>query len=338
MSDTTGTSTPPGGISRPNRAADPNPVVLIGCDVGKTRCRVRAASAGDDGELEVLADQVGEGAPGLAADLDATERQLIDTFATLDRALLDGAAAVAIGAAGAQAHPEAAAELADRLARRLGTVVGVTTDAVTAHLGALGAIAGTAVIAGTGAVAYHLDESGELKIADGWGPVIGDVGGGFWFGSNGLQAALAGADGRGPRTSLTEAAAAFSPTGDLRGLARIVGEGYARSVAAFAQVVLEHADRGDAEAVRIRRAAVMALTATATAVTGAGEPVAVVGGLAGNAAFATELGEALSASGLGVRPPLGTGLSGALDLAAHLATGRSLPHARQTHLAGSVHA
>lgn len=337
MSDTTGTSTSPGGISPRNRAADPATAVLIGCDVGKTRCRIRAAKA-VDGDFEVLADEVGEGAPGLAADLDATERQLLDTFARLDRTLLVGTAAVAIGAAGAQAHPEAAAELADRLAGRLDTVIGVTTDAVTAHLGTLGAIAGTAVIAGTGAVAYHLDDSGELRIADGWGPVIGDIGGGFWFGSNGLQAALAGVDGRGPSTSLTEAAAAFSPTGDLRGLARIVGDGYARAVAAFAEEVLQHADAGDTEALRIRRAAVSALTATATAVTNPGEPVAVVGGLAGNASFAAELGEALAAAGLEVRAPLGTGLTGALDLAAHLAVGRSLPHGRQTHVAGGVHA
>lgn len=328
MSETTGTTTPHGDNRRDNHVEN----IVIGCDVGKTRCRVQVAAGNSAGGFEVLGNEIGEGAPGLAADLDATERQLVQALDRLGAELTGRAGAIAVGAAGAQAHPGAAAELADRLARRQHTVVGVTTDAVTAHLGALGAIAGTAVIAGTGAVAYHLDASGELKIADGWGPVIGDVGGGFWFGSRGLQAALAGADGRGPRTSLTEAAATFSPTGELRGLPRILGDGYSRSVAAFAETVLEHAGAGDAEALRIRRDAVVALTATATAVTDPDEPVAVVGGLAGNREFAAELGEALSAAGLAVRPPLGTGLTGALDLAAHLAAGRDLPHGRQTHL------
>lgn len=332
MSETTGTSTSLGGIRRDNSGED----VLIGCDVGKTRCRVQVATGNATDGFEVLGNEVGEGAPGLAADLDATERQLVLALDRLGVELTGRAGAIAVGAAGAQAHPEAAAELADRLARRQHTVVGVTTDAVTAHLGALGAIAGTALIAGTGAVAYHLDPAGELKIADGWGPVIGDVGGGFWFGSHGLQAALAGADGRGPRTSLTDAAASFSPTGELRGLPRILGEGYSRAVAAFAQTVLEHAAAGDGQALRIRAEAVAALTATAGAVTGPEEPVAVVGGLAGNPQFAAALERSLAAAGLAVRPPLGTGLTGALDLAAHLAAGRELPHARQTQLGARV--
>lgn len=340
MSDTTGTSPLPAGYSHSN--------VVIGCDVGKTRCRIQLARPSSSDGFEVLASHLGEGAPGLAADLDATFGKLVAGLEALPGDALGQARAIAVGAAGAQSDPGAAKELADRLAIHLDAqrqnaaghkiVVAVTTDAVTAHLGALGAIAGTVVIAGTGAVAYHLDEAGELAMADGWGPVIGDVGGGFWFGEQGLQAALAGADHRGPDTSLTAAAADFSPTGELRGLARIVGQGYARAVAAFAEVVLDHAAAGDRVARQIRARAVDGLAATARAVTPAAEVVSVVGGLADNEDFTTELSEALTGAGLQVRPALGSGLIGALDLAAHLAAERPLPHRRQTHLgSGPAH-
>lgn len=173
---------------------------ILAIDLGKTGCR---------GSLRVQASQVGyaeaPGAPGLAhamgvAAAERAIRAVIDQIDSLPTTFV-----LSVGAAGAASAPDAAAALARRLAEISGaTAVAVTSDAVTAHAGALGGAPGVVLAIGTGAVATAVDDAGRFTRVDGWGPQLGDEGSGGWIGLAGLRAALRAHDGRGPRTILVE--------------------------------------------------------------------------------------------------------------------------------------
>jgi N-acetylglucosamine kinase-like BadF-type ATPase len=70
------------------------------------------------------------------------------------------------------------------------------SDMVSSYAGALGFESGAVVAAGTGAVALGFDGDGIWRRVDGWGHLLGDLGGGSWIGRTALQAALRSADGR----------------------------------------------------------------------------------------------------------------------------------------------
>jgi N-acetylmuramic acid 6-phosphate etherase len=261
--------------------------MILAVDLGKTSCR--AAAAGRRAE--------GSGAPGLAAPggVRAAEAAILavaSEFGPVDE--------VIVGAAGALAAPDAARALGDALLASLKAErVAVTSDAVLAHAGALNGEPGVVLIAGTGVAALAIDAAGGLRTADGWGPWLGDEGGGAWIGAAGLRAALRAHDGRGPSTTLLDAAyARFGAPQTWP--AQLAG---AAAVASFAPDVLAAED--DAAALTIVRAAAAALAATARAV--GGGPVAMVGGLAGFQALRQQLD---------VVPAAGDALDGALRLGA----------------------
>jgi N-acetylmuramic acid 6-phosphate etherase len=262
-------------------------LVILAVDLGKTSCR--AAAAGRRVE--------GSGAPGLAAPggvraADAAILSVASEFGPVDE--------VNVGAAGALAAPDAARALGDALLSSLRAErVAVTSDAVIAHAGALNGQPGVVLIVGTGVVAVAIDADGALRTADGWGPWLGDEGGGGWIGAAGLRAALRAHDGRGPSTTLLDAARArFGAPQSWP--AQLTD---AAALASFAPDVL--AAEGDAAARAIVSAAAEALAATARAV-GDG-PVAMVGGLAGFDALRAQLD---------LIPAAGDALDGALRLGA----------------------
>jgi len=77
------------------------------------------------------------------------------------------------------------------------------TDAAAAHQGAFNGEVGITLTAGTGAIALGIDGEGERFYSDGWGPILGDEGSGYWMGLEALKAVCRAADGRGPKTRLT---------------------------------------------------------------------------------------------------------------------------------------
>ncbi len=261
--------------------------MILAVDLGKTFCR--AAAAGRRAE--------GAGAPGLAAPggVRAAEAAILTVareFGPVDE--------VIVGAAGAFAAPDAARALGHALLTSLRVEhVAVTSDAVIAHAGALNGEPGVVLIVGTGVVALAIDADGALRRADGWGPWLGDEGGGAWIGAAGLRAALRAHDGRGPSTTLLDAARARFGAPETWPV-QLTG---ASVLGAFAPDVL--AAKNDAAALAIVSAAAEALAATARAV-GNG-PVAMVGGLAGVQALRERLD---------LVPAAGDALDGALRLGA----------------------
>uniref|UniRef100_UPI003899EE6E BadF/BadG/BcrA/BcrD ATPase family protein n=1 Tax=Mycobacterium sp. HUMS_1102779 TaxID=3383487 RepID=UPI003899EE6E len=153
--------------------------MILAVDLGKTSCRAAARGRRDEGA----------GAPGLAtpggvraaeAAILAVAGQVAGDLGPADEAI--------VGAAGALAAPDAARVLGTALltSLRVGRIA-VTSDAVLAHAGALGGEPGVVLVAGTGVVALAIDANGALRTADGWGPWLGDEGGGAWIGAAGLR-------------------------------------------------------------------------------------------------------------------------------------------------------
>ncbi|MFG2421223.1 BadF/BadG/BcrA/BcrD ATPase family protein [Streptomyces sp. NPDC048448] len=300
---------------------------VLAVDLGKTGCRA-VLWTGPDGPEHPVREV--PGAPGLAesdgvtaavAAVTAAAALVHEIASELPSGRLD---AVCVGAAGAAADPAAARSLAELLLDALPTdEVAVTSDAVTAHAGALGGGAGVVLAAGTGAVTVGIGEDGTFARVDGWGPWLGDEGSGAWIGRAGLRAALRSHDGRGPATALTAAAA--ERYGDLDRLPATVGHSAnpARLTAAFAPLVAGAAADGDAVATEIMRDAAAALAeAVVAAARRAGGtrplPVAVTGGLTGiGAPLMDPFAGLLRASGLPLRvtPALGDPLHGARLLA-----------------------
>nr|WP_197506942.1 N-acetylmuramic acid 6-phosphate etherase [Mycobacterium sp. 852002-50816_SCH5313054-b] len=265
--------------------------MLLAIDLGKTCCRAAAGGR----------RAAGAGAPGLATPggVRAAEAAILAVANDLAREM-GPVDEVIVGAAGALAAPDAARELGVALLAALRAEgVAVTSDAVVAHAGALNGQPGIVLIAGTGVVALAIGADGALRTADGWGPWLGDEGGGAWIGAAGLRAALRARDGRAPSTTLLDAARARfgAPKTWPAQLAS------AAALASFAPDVL--AATGDAAARAIVDAAAAALAATARA---AGDgPVAMVGGLAGVEALRERLD---------LVPAAGDALDGALRLGA----------------------
>lgn len=287
-------------------------------DLGKSRCRlvVHGATGGE---------RSGIGAPGLAAagGVEAALTAILPLLAGIER--ID---TLGVGAAGAWFAPEAAADLAAQLANRTAARVTVASDVVTAHAGALDGEPGVLLIAGTGAVALGVDDSGA-RLVDGWGPELGDFGSGSWLGREALRAVLRAHDGLAAPTALTAALA--EPVGPPSAVqAWLAADGaLARRLATLAPLVLDAAADSDPVAVAIVEEAVRLLTATTASAAGSTIDVAVHGGLTDHAGFRTALTRALEASGRRVVPARGGAMDGALLLTRRL----DLPHERFVHRA-----
>ncbi len=262
--------------------------MILAVDLGKTSCR--AAAGGRRAE--------GAGAPGLAEPGGVRAAQAAILAVARELGAVDEVDEVIVGAAGAFASPNAARALGDALLATLRAErVTVTSDALIAHAGALDGKPGVVLIAGTGVVALAIDADGALRTADGWGPRLGDEGGGAWIGGAGLRAALRAHDGRGPSTTLLDAARARFGAPETWPAQLTV----AAALGSFAPDVL--AEERDPVALAIVGAAAQALAATARAA-GIG-PVAMVGGLARVEALREQLD---------LVPSAGDALDGALRL------------------------
>ncbi len=144
----------------------------------------------------------------------------------------------------------------------------VYPDAVGALAAGTGQLLGVALIAGTGTIALGYDHRGRSARAAGYGALLADYGGGFWIGMEALHAIVRAADGRGPKTALTERALAYLGIAETEGLVawtyREVFDW--QRFAALVPVVSESAHTGDEVARDILRRAAQHLADSALAV------------------------------------------------------------------------
>ncbi|MFW5856210.1 MAG: N-acetylglucosamine kinase [Bacillota bacterium] len=129
----------------------------------------------------------------------------------------------------------------------------LTDDGMIALMGATGGEKGIIITAGTGSIAYGLREDGKVVRSGGWGPLIGDEGGGFWLGIQAVKKAVKASGGRANPTELTQIVKSFF---ELKKLTELIPFIYSqelqrRQIASLAPEVIKLAQRGDSTALKI---------------------------------------------------------------------------------------
>lgn len=142
------------------------------------------------------------------------------------------------------------------------------TDAAAAHWGAFNGGPGVVLSAGTGAIALGVDE-GEKFYADGWGPLLGDEGSGYWIGLESLRAVCRASDGRAPRSPLSQTILNELRLSEAQQLVPLLqgGKLEREEIAELARVVLTSAEAGISTAIEIRDRAISHLALAVAAVT-----------------------------------------------------------------------
>jgi N-acetylglucosamine kinase-like BadF-type ATPase len=224
---------------------------------GTTRRRVLAVDGGQStiriacSEVEDRVDTAGVSrAPSSDDRLAGIIRRAWESFGRpiIDRAVL--------GLTTAPADPVRAHALGARIASMTGAPeVWICDDAVTSHAGGLSLGWGVSVTAGTGVASLAVSGHGVPRIIGGFGYLLGDEGGAFWIGREGLRAVLRAAEDRGPATTL--AGLAVGRYGRLDGLPVRLHDTSRRveAIAAFAVDVLEAAHRDGVAATIVQDAA-----------------------------------------------------------------------------------
>ena len=247
---------------------------VLAIDGGRSGCR--AVVVGDGGRRGPVAR--GRGLPAVTGPEGiAGLVQAVGEAVSLCEVNPETVDAVSAGLAGMLGDADQAPSVAAGLARLLGVErIVLTGDVVTAYAGALGVRPGVGVAAGTGAVAHAVADGGSQPAepgawhratarSDGWGPILGDAGSGYWIGRHGLEQALRAFDGRGGSPAL--AGLAECHIGPLDSLPqRIDASGNpTATVAAFARCVADAARRGDEVAASIWAEAARELATSAAA-------------------------------------------------------------------------
>ncbi|RKE19695.1 N-acetylglucosamine kinase [Streptomyces sp. TLI_171] len=261
--------------------------LVLGLDVGGTSTRVLVAAL--DGR--VLGTARGAGGNPVAHGVETALKEIGDTV----RAALTGldprrVEAGRLGLAGGMVtrldFPGLWASLG------LATGPELISDAELAHAAGTPAPDGNVLLSGTGAVAAEIRDHALRRTADGHGWLLGDRGSGFWLGREAVSATLTAVD----RGHLGDFAAAIADAlvgpgglgelGDLDTGARsaLVAAAHAQAparLARFAPIVLDHASKGDPEALALVERAAAHLLDTLRLIRAADSPLPIVlaGGL-----------------------------------------------------------
>lgn len=224
--------------------------LYIGLDVGASKTELLACSVAGEKDGRDDLNLHGPGANPRRVGVECAARELAElVHEAQDRRPEAQVTAICAGVAGAS-NGEDQQELTNRLHDALqlphAPTVHVVHDAAIALETAFAGKSGIAVIAGTGSVAYARTPAGTLERAGGWGYLLGDEGGGYAIGRDGLRAVTHALDG-GPSSCLPTLLAerhGLHTRADL--LDRVYHEEWPMQEAAA--LVLEAADAGDAVA------------------------------------------------------------------------------------------
>lgn len=172
---------------------------VLGIDAGGSKTVALLADA--DGQI------LNEGRAGAANLQTEGELEVEKILHTVIDEAIEGhdvtLSAVCLGIAGVDREDDARIirAIMRRLGHRSNTLI--VNDALIALVAGAGPSPGVVVIAGTGSIAYGVNQHGIAARAGGWGPTLGDEGSGYWVGRRALAAVMRDADRRGPRTDLT---------------------------------------------------------------------------------------------------------------------------------------
>lgn len=247
----------------------------LGVDGGGTGCRARVETA----EGEVL----GQGLAGPATTRLGIEQAWASVKTAMEAAIAEAElrpediAGIAAGVGLAGVGRKGALEALRVLPHPFASIVFIS-DGLAACLGAHGGRDGAIVIAGTGSIGIGRVAGCDLRVG-GYGFPISDEGSGADLGLQAVRLALRARDGRiEPTALLREVMARFKddPAEAVAWMDRATATDYA----AFAPLVMRHADQGDAAGRRIVQDAAGQIDALVRALFDQGAPrVALLGGL-----------------------------------------------------------
>jgi N-acetylglucosamine kinase-like BadF-type ATPase len=222
-------------------AAEPGTAIL-GVDAGQSGSRFLLVRS--DGSR---AAWTGRGLPSGVSPIVALGGFLLENACRTDLLGSDRIVGVGAGMTGFHAGVHGlAASLLPAWSQRLGAhELRLADDAVTSYLGALGDRDGAVVAAGTGVTVLARGSRTPAVRVNGWGPTLGDEGGGYWVGQEGLRSAYRYLDGRTGSEQLAELAR--ESFGDLAHLPAALAQSPRRvsDVARFSRQVARAALAGD---------------------------------------------------------------------------------------------
>jgi glucosamine kinase len=248
------------------------PPLFAGLDGGASKTRVRVTDR--------AGAVVGEGASGPGSLTIGVETAALSVRSALAQALAGvgvGKCLLVCGLAGSR-QAERRRRFEDLLAD-VGQLE-VISDGFAALLGAHQGAAGAIVIVGTGSVGLRLDDDQRCHQVGGWGPVVGDEGGGSWLGREAVRAALrAIEDGSSDTPFLAALREILGGTHER--ILSWVANATATEFAGLAPLLLDHAGTGDPAARRLLEAAAIEVTRLVRLTSRSGRvPIALLGGLA----------------------------------------------------------
>lgn len=226
--------------------------IFIGVDGGGTKCKVMV----EDEQGNLLGQGKG-GASNVRLSVDKTWDSVLDG---INQALKQAKISLhdktyrfhlGLGLAGTEV-PSAVEEFLNR-AHPFEKIV-LKSDAYTACLGAHDGKDGDIIIIGTGVIGYHVENDTHFQV-NGWGFPHGDEGSGAWLGLEAVRITLQWLDGR-----CEEKSSLFDAIFDKfnRNLTTFVVWANASISTQFAEIaplVVEHAEKKDAVAVRLMQRA-----------------------------------------------------------------------------------
>lgn len=176
---------------------------------------------------------------------------------------VDAVAAAAAVVAGADREPEYSGLLGGMERTFPNARAVLRHDALGALLGGTLGEPGILLLSGTGSVCLSLGPEGEQARVGGWGPLLDDVGSGYWIGREAIRRALRAADGRDEQTVLTTRLAEVAGLDDVRDLSGAVHRGdFDRPwIGRLASLVAQAAAEGDVAADEILNEAAVELAA-----------------------------------------------------------------------------
>jgi N-acetylglucosamine kinase-like BadF-type ATPase len=219
--------------------------LVVGVDGGGTRTRAVVLNGptilgeGAAGPSNPLRVGIANGATAI--------REAVDKACAAALIHRDDLVAAGVGLAGIR-RKDVRVRMHDVLVQTLGIKnIELVSDGDIALYGATDGRPGVVVISGTGSIAVGMNRQGKRMSAGGWGPVAGDEGSGSWIARRALQAVARATDGRGPKTSLTQAACEFFQVATPDDLSTAI---YAPTItndriAGFSKQVIQAARDGD---------------------------------------------------------------------------------------------
>lgn len=135
--------------------------------------------------------------------LDDTVEVLRSGVAAVRRGIEGELSAISFGLPGYGETPSDDAKIFSRLSSCFSpTPVFVCNDAAAALYGAFAGEPGILIVAGTGSIAWGIDDTGREDRCGGWSHLFGDEGSGYWIGAEALRLFSKESDGRLPKTKI----------------------------------------------------------------------------------------------------------------------------------------